>query len=77
MGVGHEPLNYNPELMFKRVRLIGSSQNGPEYLFEALDFAAKGKVRVVAETYKLDDIGKAYDRVAEGKVRFRAVITMN
>jgi alcohol dehydrogenase len=77
MGVGPEPLNYNPELMFKRVRLIGSSQNGPEYLYEALDYAAKGKVKVVAETYKLDDIGKAYDRVAEGKVRFRAVITMN
>jgi len=77
MGVGHEPLNYNPELMFKRVRLIGSSQNGPEYLYEALDYAAKGKVRVVAETYKLDDIAKAYDRVSDGKVRFRAVITMN
>ena len=77
MGVGPEPLNYNPELMFKRVRLIGSSQNGPEYLYEALDYAAKGKVKVVAETYKLDDIGKAYDRVADGKVRFRAVITMN
>jgi alcohol dehydrogenase len=77
MGVGHEPLNFTPELMFKRVRLIGSSQNGPEYLYEALDMAAKGKVKVVAETYKLDDIGKAYDRVAEGKVRFRAVITMN
>jgi D-arabinose 1-dehydrogenase-like Zn-dependent alcohol dehydrogenase len=34
-------------------------------------------VKVVTETYKLDDIAKAYDRVAEGKVRFRAVITMN
>jgi alcohol dehydrogenase len=77
MGVGPEPLNYNPELMFKRVSIIGSSQNGPEYLYEAIDYAAKGKVRVVAETYKLDDIGKAYDRVADGKVRFRAVITMN
>jgi D-arabinose 1-dehydrogenase-like Zn-dependent alcohol dehydrogenase len=77
MGVGSEPLNYTPELMFKRVRLVGSSQNGPEYLYEALDFAAKGKVKVVAETYKLDEIGKAYDRVAEGKVRFRAVIAMD
>ena len=77
MGVGAEPLSYNPELMFKRVALIGSSQNGPEYLYEALDLAAKGKVKVIAETYKLDDIGKAYDRVADGKVRFRAVITMN
>jgi D-arabinose 1-dehydrogenase-like Zn-dependent alcohol dehydrogenase len=77
MGVGPEQFNYNPELMFKRVRVMGSSQNGPEYLYEALDYAAKGKVRVVAETYKLDEIAKAYDRVAEGKVRFRAVITMN
>jgi D-arabinose 1-dehydrogenase-like Zn-dependent alcohol dehydrogenase len=77
MGVGPEPLAYNPELMFKRVALIGSSQNGPEYLYEALDYAAKGKVKVVAETYKLDEINRAYDRVADGKVRFRAVITMN
>lgn len=76
MGVSSEPLTYNPELMFKRVRLMGSSQNGPEYLYEALDYAAKGKVKVVAETYALDEIGKAYDRVADGEVRFRAVITM-
>jgi alcohol dehydrogenase len=77
MGVGAEPLNYTPELMFKHVRLMGSSQNGPEYLYEALDIAAKGKVKVIAETYKLDEIPKAYDRVAEGRVRFRAVITMD
>lgn len=77
MGVGPEPLGYNPELMFKHVSLMGSSQNGPEYLYEALDYAAKGKVKVIAETYKLDEIGKAYDRVAEGKVRYRAVIRMN
>jgi len=77
MGVGPEPLNYPPELMFRHVAVIGSSQNGPEYLYEALDYAAKGKVKVIAETYKLDDIGQAYDRVADGKVRFRAVITLN
>jgi len=64
-------------MMLRRVRLMGSSQNGPEYLYEALDFVAKGKVKVMAETYKLDEIGKAYDRVADGKVRFRAVITMS
>jgi D-arabinose 1-dehydrogenase-like Zn-dependent alcohol dehydrogenase len=52
------------------------TQSGVEYLYEALDYAAKGKVKVVAETYKLDDIGTAYDRVAKGKARFRAVITM-
>jgi len=29
---------------------------------------------VIAETYKLEEMNKAYDRVAEGKVRFRAVL---
>jgi alcohol dehydrogenase len=77
MGVSNEPLTYTPEIMFKRIKLMGSSQNGREYLYEALDYVAQGKVKVVAEEYKLDEIGRAYERVAEGKVRFRAVITMN
>jgi alcohol dehydrogenase len=77
MGVSAEPLNYPIDLLFKHVSLQGSAQNGPEYLYEALDYAAKGKVKVVEEIYKLDDVARAYDRVAEGKVRFRAVITMN
>ena len=47
----------------------------PEYLYEALDYVAAGKVKVIGETYPLKDVNKAYDRVAEGKVRFRAVIT--
>jgi D-arabinose 1-dehydrogenase-like Zn-dependent alcohol dehydrogenase len=77
MGASNEPLRFNMGMMLSRFRIMGSTQNGPEYLYEALDYAAKGKVKVVAETYKLDEIAKAYDRVAEGKVRFRAVITMN
>jgi alcohol dehydrogenase len=35
---------------------------------------AKGKVKVMAETFPLDDIADAYEKVANGKVRFRAVI---
>jgi D-arabinose 1-dehydrogenase-like Zn-dependent alcohol dehydrogenase len=48
---------------------------GREYLHEALQIAASGKVKVMIETYSLDEITKAYERVADGKVRFRAVIT--
>jgi dehydrogenase len=59
----------------RRIRVLGSQQNGPEYLYEALDYAARGKVKVMAETYKLDEIDRAYERVANGQVRFRAVIT--
>jgi len=77
MGVSGEPLVYPPEIMFKRVKLMGSSQNGREYLYEALDYVAQGKVKVIAEDYKLEEIGRAFERVANGKVRFRAVITMN
>ena len=60
------------DLIGKRIQVIGSTQNGPEYLYEALDFVAKGKVKVIAETYKLDEAPKAYQRVVEGKARFRA-----
>lgn len=63
------------DAILKCLRIIGSQQNGTEFLYEALDYAAKGKVKVIVETYRLDEINKAYDRVAEGKVRFRAVMT--
>ena len=60
------------DLIMRRIR---SQQNDREYLHEALQIAASGKVKVMAETYSLDEITKAYERVADGKVRFRAVIT--
>jgi len=55
--------------------VLGSQQNHHEFLYEALDLTARGKVKVVTEVYPLAEIGKAYDRVEQGKVRFRAVIT--
>jgi alcohol dehydrogenase len=76
MGVEAKPLPISPvDLITRRIRVLGSQQNGPEYLYEALDYAAKGKIKVMAETYKLEEIGRAYERVANGQVRFRAVIT--
>jgi alcohol dehydrogenase len=77
MGADAEPLAVSlMDLIGKRIQVIGSTQNGREYLYEALDFAAKGKVKVIAETYLLADAPKAYQRVAEGKPRFCAVLTM-
>ncbi|MGB7623031.1 MAG: zinc-binding dehydrogenase, partial [Terriglobia bacterium] len=76
MGASNETLEVTAELIFLRGRVIGSTQNHPEYLYEALDYAAQGKVKVIEETYKLEEIGKAYERVANGQVRFRAVITV-
>ena len=77
MGADAEPLSISlMDLIGKRLQIIGSQQNGPEYLYEALDFVAKGKVKTIVETYPLQQAQKAYERVAEGKARFRAVLTM-
>ena len=34
------------DLLFNRIRIIGSQQNGPEYLYEALDYVAQAKVKI-------------------------------
>jgi alcohol dehydrogenase len=76
MGFEAKPLSISPaDLLMRRIRVLGSQQNGREYLYEALDYAARGKVKVMAETYKLNEIDRAYERVVNGEVRFRAVIT--
>src|ERR1700730_10124861 len=77
MGADAEPISVSLiNLISKRIRIIGSQQNGPEYLYEALDFVAQGKVKTIVATYPLAEAPKAYDRVAQGKARFRAVLTM-
>jgi alcohol dehydrogenase len=77
MGADVEPLSISlMDLIMKRIRIIGSQQNGPEYLYEALDFVAQGKVRTIVETYPLAEAAKAHERVAAGQARFRAVLTM-
>jgi alcohol dehydrogenase len=69
-----ESLTVSPEILFKRIRIIGSTQNDREHLYEALDYVAKGKVKVMTETFPLEEISNAYDKVANGNVRFKAVI---
>jgi D-arabinose 1-dehydrogenase-like Zn-dependent alcohol dehydrogenase len=63
-------------MLFKRIKIIGSQQNGAEYLYEALDYVAQGKVKSIIESYPLLEAAKAYEHIAEGRTRFRAVLTM-
>ena len=74
MGFSTESLTVPPEILFKRIRIVGSLQNDRAYLYEALDYVAKGKVNVMTETFPLEEISNAYDKVANGNVRFKAVI---
>jgi D-arabinose 1-dehydrogenase-like Zn-dependent alcohol dehydrogenase len=41
------------DLIMRRIRILGSQQNDREYLHEALQIAASGKVKVMTETYSL------------------------
>jgi len=46
MGADAEPLSLSLiDVIAKCIRIIGSQKNGPEYLYEALDSLAQGKVR--------------------------------
>jgi alcohol dehydrogenase len=75
MGVSPtESLTVPPEILFKRIRILGSTQNDREHLYEALDYVAKGKVKVMTEISPFEEISNAYDRVADGNVRFKAVV---
>jgi alcohol dehydrogenase len=74
MGISDEPLIVTGHLLMGRGRIIGSLQNDREYLYEALDYVAKGKVRVMTESFPLDDMNIAYEKVVKGELRFRAVL---
>ena len=61
-------------LMMRWCKIMGASQGPRRDLVETLDLVAKGKVKPMLETYPLDQINRAFERVETGKVRFRAVI---
>ena len=68
MGADAEPISLSiMELLMKRIQVIGSQQNGPEYLYEALDFVAKGKVKTIAETYSLAEAPKRTSALPKAK----------
>jgi dehydrogenase len=58
-----------------RMQVIGSTHNGPQYLREALDLAAAGKVTPMVETFPKEEVATVVGKVAKGAVRFRAVVT--
>jgi D-arabinose 1-dehydrogenase-like Zn-dependent alcohol dehydrogenase len=57
-----------PYLKSKNYRMLSTKRQ------KALDYVAKGKVKVMTETFPLEEISNAYDKVANGNVRFKAVI---
>jgi D-arabinose 1-dehydrogenase-like Zn-dependent alcohol dehydrogenase len=69
MGADAEPPSLSLiELLFKRIKIIGSQQNGPEYLYEALDYVAQGKVKSIIETYPLAELRRLTSALRTAKL---------
>lgn len=56
-------------------QVLGATHDGPQYLTEALDVVASGRVRPRVEVFDKEFVADALDKVAKGEVRFKAVVT--
>lgn len=75
MGVPDGALQIDPAaLTFGQRQLRGSSQDERSDLYEALQLVSKGKVKPTLELYPLAKVNEVLERLAAGKVRYRAVL---
>jgi D-arabinose 1-dehydrogenase-like Zn-dependent alcohol dehydrogenase len=61
-------------MLFKQTSIIGSAHNDPADLIDLLKLFAAKKVRAQLDAYRLEEINRVLVRLAEGKVRHRAVV---
>jgi D-arabinose 1-dehydrogenase-like Zn-dependent alcohol dehydrogenase len=75
MGIADGPIAVDPmSLTLGQRQLRGSSQDERSDLYEALQLVAAGKVKPAVETYPLGEMNAVRERLAGGKVRYRAVL---
>jgi D-arabinose 1-dehydrogenase-like Zn-dependent alcohol dehydrogenase len=68
-------LSLDPRRMMGRgLSVIGGKQGPREDLSDLLVHAAEGRVTPIVETYPLTQAARAMQRLAEQRVRFRAVL---
>ncbi|MDP9870270.1 MULTISPECIES: alcohol dehydrogenase catalytic domain-containing protein [Streptosporangium] len=76
---GLEPFTLAPDLarpfFAQRHQVLGATHEGPQYLKEALEVVASGKVTPKVEVFDKTQVAEALDKVAKGEVRFKAVVT--
>lgn len=74
-GFPDGPIALDPTAaVFGQLEFRGSTQDSRRDLREVLDLAARGKVKPTIELYPLDQANRARERLAAGKVRYRAVL---
>lgn len=78
LGLTTDPLPVIPAmLLFAEQRILGSLIGSRHDFQELMKLAVQNKIRPMTETYALDDVNLAHERLREGKVRYRAVLTPN
>lgn len=77
MAISSDKIAVDPlHLLDHQITIRGSQQCGREDMVEILQLAAAGKVTPMIETYGLTEIDAVMVRLAEGKVRYRAVLAI-
>jgi D-arabinose 1-dehydrogenase-like Zn-dependent alcohol dehydrogenase len=59
----------------RRLRIIGSIIGNRRQMREVLDVAVRHNVRPRIERYRLEQVQEVFQRMAENKTRYRAVLT--
>ena len=77
VAAAFEPITVSAvDLIGGRRRIQGWPSGTASDSTDAMRFASQNGIRPMTETFALDDVGSAYDRMMSGDVRFRAVIDM-
>jgi D-arabinose 1-dehydrogenase-like Zn-dependent alcohol dehydrogenase len=78
VGASTEPLNINPlQYIGGRITVQGWASGTAKDSEDTMQFSSLGGVRPMIEKFPLAKAAEAYDQMFSGRVRFRAVLTMN
>jgi D-arabinose 1-dehydrogenase-like Zn-dependent alcohol dehydrogenase len=78
IGGAMEPLNISALALIAGQRIVQGWNSGTAMDSEdTLRFSALEGIKPMVETFPLTRVAEAYERMARGKVRFRAVLTMS
>ncbi|MBI4401227.1 MAG: alcohol dehydrogenase catalytic domain-containing protein [Nitrospirae bacterium] len=78
VGASADPISVTPiQLIGNRRSIQGWPSGSARDSEDALNFCALTGIRPLVETFPLEQVGAAYERMLSGKARFRVVLTMN
>lgn len=77
VGAALEPIDIGAfSLIMSQRSVSGSTVGSPANIAKMLEFAVQHQIRPVIETYRLDQVNEAMDRLRSGQARYRIVLTV-